>query len=327
MSNFNYEITSGEKTEAIQLSIYGTEGFGKSNWAAKAPYSLTLDNENGTGRIANCRRINITSWTMAIDVIQAVIDNPTVCKTLVIDTMDRLETYAIDYLCEKNHKASIEDWAYGRGYTALMELFQGFYKTLDKVHDLGIHIILVAHAKPRKFELPDQEGSFDRFELKLNKQTAPLLKEWVDALLFGNYKTYVVTTENKTHKPQGNKRVLFCNHQPTFDAKNRFGLPDEIPFDFESVAHLFGEPAKEPETVVETIKANESAVHGKLRTLMSESNVTDDQLEKVVTDRGHYKADQHIADYTDEFITRWVFPNWKKICETITNSHNNGGNN
>ena len=57
--------------------------------------------------------------------------------------------------------------------------------------------MVTAHAKMRKFEQPDEMGAYDRWEMKLSKQVAPLFKEWCDMLLFLNYQTYVVTTENK----------------------------------------------------------------------------------------------------------------------------------
>ncbi|MEI3535361.1 MAG: AAA family ATPase [Bacilli bacterium] len=75
--------------------------------------------------------------------------------------------------------------------------------------------------------------------MKLTKQVAPLLKEWCDMLLFCNYKTYVVTTENNTKKAQGGKRVVYTSHHACWDAKNRYGLPDELDLDFKGIAHLF----------------------------------------------------------------------------------------
>jgi hypothetical protein len=34
---------------------------------------------------------------------------------------------------------------------------------------------------------------------------------------------------------------MYTSHAAAWDAKNRFGLPDELPFEFESIAGLFGE--------------------------------------------------------------------------------------
>ena len=89
-------------------------------------------------------------------------------------------------------------------------------------------------------------GSYDRYMLKLNeKNIAPIVKEWVDLMLFVNYRTDIITDEKtKTKKGTGGqKRVMYANHSASWDAKNRFGLPDEMPFDFAKIAHLFGESA------------------------------------------------------------------------------------
>jgi hypothetical protein len=58
------------------------------------------------------------------------------------------------------------------------------FSALDKVVAAGIHVVVTAHAKMRKFELPDEMGAYDRWEMKLSKQVASLLKEWCDILLF-----------------------------------------------------------------------------------------------------------------------------------------------
>ena len=64
--------------------------------------------------------------------------------------------------------------------------------------------------------------------MKLSKQIAPILKEWADLLLFCNYQTYVVTTDNNTKKAQGGKLVIYTSHNPVWDAKNRNGLPEQM---------------------------------------------------------------------------------------------------
>ena len=40
-------------------------------------------------------------------------------------------------------------------------------------------------------------------------------------------------------KAQGGERVMYTNHRPAWDAKNRHGLPDELPFNYVSIAHIF----------------------------------------------------------------------------------------
>lgn len=58
-------------------------------------------------------------------------------------------------------------------------------------------------------------------------------------LLFANYKTISVATDDsgKKHKAKGGKRVMYTAHHPCWDAKNRHGLADELPFDYGQIAH------------------------------------------------------------------------------------------
>ena len=65
-----------------------------------------------------------------------------------------------------------------------------------------------------------------------------MLKEWADMVLFANYETYVVSPDNKMEKKKvsGGKRVMHTTHHACWDAKNRFGLPDKVNFDFGSIA-------------------------------------------------------------------------------------------
>ncbi|MHB8061287.1 MAG: ATP-binding protein, partial [Ruminiclostridium sp.] len=144
-------------------------------------------------------------------------------------------------LCAKSQKASIEDYGYGKGYVYLAEEFGKLLNRLEEIIELGVNVVFTAHAQMRKFEQPDEMGAYDRWEMKLQKKTAPLLKEWADAVLFVNYQTYVVnvdgqgTTKGK-NKAQGGKRVMYTSHHPCWDAKNRFGLSPEVDFDYSVIA-------------------------------------------------------------------------------------------
>jgi len=77
---------------------------------------------------------------------------------------------------------------------------------------------------------PDMVDGFDRYELKLHKQTAPLFKEWADLLLFANYETSIIKGNDGRVKGDGGKRrVLISERAAAWDAKNRYGLPEIMP--------------------------------------------------------------------------------------------------
>ena len=78
------------------------------------------------------------------------------------------------------------------------------YSDCDALIAKGINVVYTAHAIMRKFEQPDEMGSYDRWELKLGKktqsQTAPMVKEWADMVLFANYKTWSIAADDKGKK-------------------------------------------------------------------------------------------------------------------------------
>ena len=272
-------ITKGKLLGAKKIVIYGPEGIGKSTLASKFPDPVFIDTEGSTKDMDVARFDKPSSWEYLLEEIEYVKSNPGVCKTLVIDTIDWAEMLCIEHICNKHQKNGIEDFGYGNGYVYVKEEFGRFLNKLSDVVDKGVNVVLTAHAQIRKFEQPDEMGAYDRWELKLGKktssQTSPLVKEWADMLLFANYKTYSIATDDKgkKYKAQGGTRVMYTTHHPCWDAKNRYGLPDELPFDYTEIApiiegtaaHKEPEPQKaapeihrtEPKEETEPIKENE----------------------------------------------------------------------
>ena len=304
-------ITSGKISRAQKCVIYGPEGIGKTTIASRFNNPLFIDTEGGTAHMDVSRLDKPTSWVGLVSLVEAVAAEKGICGTLVLDTADWAEQICIADTCAKYKKAGIEEFGYGKGYTYVAEEFTKLLSALDKVIEAGITVVVTAHAKMRKFEQPDEMGAYDRWEMKLSKQVAPLLKEWADMLLFCNYKTFVVSTETDKKKAAGGKRVMYASHHPCWDAKNRHGLPAEMDMSFDSIRHIFyGSAAANT--------ADEDA-HAKLNRMMSDAEISDNELQRLVSAKGHYSLDTAVADYPDSFLTRWVFPNWEKIVTTIKN--------
>lgn len=240
------EITRGVIQKAKKVVVYGPEGIGKSTFASRFPEPVFIDTEGSTSSMDVARLPRPTSWEMLLQEVDYIKNNPHVCGTLVIDTIDWAEQLCIEFICAKHQKDGIESFGYGNGYVYTKEEFGRFLNRLEDVIENGVNVVLTAHAQMRKFEQPDEMGAYDRYELKLGKktssQTAPLVKEWSDMLLFANYKTYSIAVDDKgkKHKAQGGKRVMYTSHHPCWDAKNRYGLDDELPFDYAEIAHILG---------------------------------------------------------------------------------------
>lgn len=309
-------ITKGKIDRAQKVVIYGPEGIGKSSLGAKFPDPVIIDTEGGTAHM-DVRRIDKPqSWEELLSIIKEVAATPGICKTLVIDTADWAEQLVTVYLCAKYKQNSIESFGYGKGYTYLAEEFARLLSACDLVIAAGIHMVITAHAKMRKFEQPDEMGAYDRWEMKLSKQVAPLLKEWCDHLFFCNYQTFVVTSDNDTKKAQGGKRVIYTSHHPAWDAKSRVSLPEIVDLDYKNIAHIFElKPAEPAAPAVDSTPAEKSI--DTLRRMMSEADVTDVEIQKVVSDKGHYAVDAPIDTYTEKFISGWLIKYWPQILNLI----------
>lgn len=230
------EIIRGKIPCAKKVVIYGPEGIGKSTFASQFPDPVFIDTEGSTNSMDVARLPKASSWQMILQQVDYVRTHPEVCKTLVIDTIDWAEAMCVQHICDKHRKNGIEDFGYGNGYVYVKEELGRFLNKLSEVVEANINVVLTAHAQIRKFEQPDELGAYDRWELKLGKktssQTSPLIKEWADMLLFANYKTFSVAVDDKgkKRKAKGGERVMYTSHHACWDAKNRYGLPEEVPF-------------------------------------------------------------------------------------------------
>lgn len=341
-----FQITSGVQPKPQKVVIYGVEGVGKTSLASQFPSPLFIDTEGGTSHMDVNRLPQPTSWRMLLDEVTWVRDYPAECGgTLVIDTADWAEKLCIAHVCGEHKWAGVEDAGYGKGYTYVTEEFGKLLNLLGEVIDRGLNVVVTAHAVITKFEQPDEMGAYDRWGLKLidgkKASCSAMLREWADAVLFADYKTMVVATDKdgKKHKAQGGKnRVLHTTHAAAWDAKNRWGLPDEVPMDFAQIApHVpvpcFAQPAPAATaeaaptavTEAEIQAAREMPVpfdaarpaHLKpLYDLMARDGVTEGQLQAAMAKKGYFTADTPVSVY-DEQAAGWVVSVWDQIREFI----------
>ena len=257
-------IIKGKNPAPAKVVIYGVEGIGKSTLASKFPKPLFLDLEGGTTRM-DVDRIDIQpDFALVKAALNDLIKDNGGYKTLVIDTADKLETLITDAVCREGNKQGIEDYGYGKGYTYLKEKWA---KILDGLSVLqsktGMDVVFIAHSAQRKVELPEDTGSYDHYEMKLSKQTAPLLKEWADFLLFLKYDIFTVTDKNDKKHASGGARKMYTQHTPLYDAKSRTELPAVLNLDDAGVKTLLaaiypnGAAAPKPAPATELPKATE----------------------------------------------------------------------
>jgi hypothetical protein len=238
-------LTTGLRNRAQKIIIYAPEGFGKSTLASRFPAPLFLDLEDSTSqldvtRLAHTEISCLDEFESALTEIVRTVP----CATLVVDTADWLEVLIADALVGEARNPrirGIEDFGYGKGYTLLKERMTCILAKLDTVIAAGITVVLLAHAKATRFEPPEGGASpYDRYELKLSKQVAPLVKEWADMLLFGNWREPLHDKSGSDSPASATKeRLMGCTHTAAWDAKNRHNLPDIAAWDIATIQNAF----------------------------------------------------------------------------------------
>lgn len=357
-----YSVTTGVQTAPVKTVLYGPEGIGKSTFASHFPDPVFIDTEGGTKRLNVARLPQPTSWAMLLDEVAEVRKGSVPCGTLVIDTADWAERLCIQAVCARAKVNGIEDFGYGKGYTYVKEEFSKLLDALEEVLNAGHNVVVLAHAAITKFEQPDAVGNYDRWSMKTSKQVAPLLREWCDMLLFANYKTVVEKAgsgPNAKNKASGGRRVLYTTHHPCWDAKNRFGLPEEVPFEYASIAHclpggsapaatqtpvqhapapapqpkhqpdadILPSPTPQPQPPHEEVPPAlltpdliALGVPEKLAPLMSANNVTPEELQAVVGQRGYFPEDMPIRDYPADFVEGCLVAAWSQVLQMVLDS-------
>lgn len=350
------QIITGRLPGAIKTVIYGPEGIGKSTLAACFPRPLFIDTEGSTRFMEVARLPRPSSWSILMEQVRQVRGTPGCCATLVIDTADWAEQLCIEGICGEKRLRGIEDMGYGKGYVYLAEEFGRLLNLLGGVAEDGIHVVLTAHAAMRKFEQPDELGAYDRWELKLQKKTAPLVKEWADLLLFANYKTLSVAADEKgkKYKAQGGRRVMYTSHHPCWDAKIRLGLPEELPLEYAPLAPYFAEgptavpPAAEPVApaaapAAKTLpppappapppqgeqlplvlppspgapREEPAGALAALRDLMTQGGVGEAEIRAAVAARGYFPEDTPIENYPEDFVCGVLIGAWPQVHQWI----------
>jgi len=305
------QITRGIIPSAVKTLVYGSEGIGKSTLASKWPDPLFIDTEGSTKQMDVARLPTPATWDDLLSEVKFVYQNPECCKTLVIDTLDWAEILCIEQIF---NGMGLESPGYGKGYQMLVEEFRKLLIELDAVIAAGIHVVCTAHAQMRKFEQPDEMGAYDRWELKLQKKTAPLVKEWADMILFCNYKTIVVNVDGQgavkgKNKAHGGERVMYTSHHNCWDAKNRYGLKDQLPMAYESISSVIGDiPKPEPKWK-------------KLQDIMQATNVEEFDLQNLVGLKGWAASTTDIKDYSNDLID-FLLGDWGKVKEKIIETKN-----
>lgn len=229
------------------LAIYGVDGVGKTTLASEfpSPIYLPTSGERAPSDVDLKVPGVIESMEDLYDIVGELLDRGDDgglnhdYRTLIIDSLDGLEPLIHKVTCARIGATSIDDSsagsvsAYGRGYREADVEWTELTDALDALATAGINVVLLAHPGIVSFNSPISDP-YSRYEIKLQKRGAALIREKSDVVAFVNYRVTLVKADPKNPKShqhaEGKERIIYLAENAGFVAKSRFPTPDSIKY-------------------------------------------------------------------------------------------------
>ena len=247
-----------------KTTIEGEAGVGKSFFACSAPKPFVINTDDGIDEIllripdvmvadavpVGDNEANAKLYDSIINTLTELAKEKHDRKSIIIDSLDRLETLAHAKVCvEHKLENGIEDLGYGKGFTYARGKIQRVLAGLNYLRDTkDMEPICVCHTQIRTINKPTLEP-YDVFTLKLHKNASADIMEWSDAVLFMTFKMIIQKKDTGFGRKDSRaintgERIILTSGSQGVDCKNRFGLPSEIPAEYSEYHKLIAESRK-----------------------------------------------------------------------------------
>lgn len=228
-----YEI-AGKQKEPMVMMIYGSPGIGKTTFASQAPNPVFIGDE--LNKEFDFPKIIVANFNEVIKALELVEKGKKYQdrKTIVIDSISSLEDMLRHEIIKADPRgkefASINQvhGGYGRGVDRMVFRTQALINKLKYMVEIGYNVIITCHS----IKDTEEDATLLRtnvfYRPSLERKTLRIWEKWLPTILFARDKIILDSESDKT-KSLADQRVLYTQYRASHYAKNRYGLPFEVP--------------------------------------------------------------------------------------------------
>ena len=211
--------------EDFLIFIYGRVKIGKSEFCSHISNSLFLETEPGL-KFLKVKKMKIASWKDFCDIVK-ILEKKLIktlnYKCIVVDTVDNLSRFCMDFVCTKKKIEHPSDQEWGKGWEAL---FNEWHRWIVRLSSLSVGVIFIGHHTEK--EMIYRNMKITRVVPALGNTFYRSINALVDFIF------YVGNERVKKNNKWVERRFLYTRATENIEAGSRGGnLPAKIKFDFD----------------------------------------------------------------------------------------------
>jgi len=239
----------GEEKTPLIITIAGDAGSGKTSLASTFPKPFIIRTRGEAvprdvspdqrpaglapigGKMMEVNGAKVWDESELFDQLKALVTEDHDYKTLIIDSTSGLEELFVQALLDVQPPKQKTMNAAGSGYGSAWDTIKGKHARVRQAAEVlrnrkGMHVVFIAHVDIERLDPPDG-APYSKYTLQLNKKTAPIYVNNVDAVAFVRQEIFVMDDgKAKT----SDTRKLVMGMTPANVSKNRLGIEGELTF-------------------------------------------------------------------------------------------------